>query len=122
MANCSSLYWRLVIHEVILVKVIALMEIGEEGAKKGSWIIRFETCCQALLLFQSLASWTEDRRGWFSQNGERLPGGIPGGFVAIVLDSGTNLAVYRRTRGSCDLLIFPWGEMHLEDNVSTQLE
>ena len=34
LANCSNLYCRLVIHDVILVKVITLMDIGEKGGEK----------------------------------------------------------------------------------------
>ena len=34
LVNCSNLYCGLVIHDVILVKATALMDIGEEGEEK----------------------------------------------------------------------------------------
>ena len=43
LANCSNLYCRLVIRDVILVDTTALMEIGEEGGEKRSRVVRFES-------------------------------------------------------------------------------
>ena len=54
-----------------------------KGVKKGCWVKGFGICCQVLPHFQSLAPWTEDWQGLFFLNDVRLPGDIPGVFVAI---------------------------------------
>ena len=66
LANCSSLYCRLVICDVILIEATTLMDIGDKGGEKRVSGKRVCDLLSSSTPFQSLASWTEDQLGLFS--------------------------------------------------------